>query len=114
MKYEVQNQQLSQTTAEVEERQSLETEHALSLGDKEDDAPLLDMSWISSLLYTSINHSGVTHIKKQIMDVGVQNDSIVVDQPNIQENNKICTDKIKAAWATVSINCRISVENARM
>ena len=44
MKYEVQNQQLSQTTAEVEERQSLETEHALSLGDTEDDAPLLDMS----------------------------------------------------------------------
>ena len=114
MKYEVQNQQLSQTAAEVEERQRLETEHALSLGETEDDAPLLDMSLSSSLLDTSINRSGVTHIKKPIMDVGVQTNSIVVDQPKIQENKKNCTDKIKAVWATVSINCRISVENAKM
>ena len=62
---------------------------------------------------TSINHSGVTRITKQIMDVGVQTDSVVVDQLNILENKKIGIDKIKAACATVSTNSGISVENAR-
>ena len=44
MKYEVQNKHLSQNAAEAEERQRLETEHALSLRETADDAPLLDMS----------------------------------------------------------------------
>ena len=109
--FEVENMWLAQAAAEAEERDRQEAECAFGISN---DLVEVESPMNSSLLNISLNDSEAVRNTVELNDIGIQTEPVVLEQPMIRLNKKLCTDEIKAACATVSIRCDISVENAQI
>ena len=64
-------------------------------------------------LNTSFNRSGFVRLKPTGVSIGIQTDPVQADRPCLRIVNRVSTEEIKSACATVSSICGVSAEMAR-
>ena len=59
----------------------------------------------NSTIDQSANRSGLVRSTKSVTTVGVQTEPVKPDKPKLRVKRKICTNKIKATYASISSIC---------